>query len=65
MGRKCTSHKAEKGYRILVGKAIGKRVPERPRRMRKNNIKTDLRKLSTIAHSAMYFFTSWAVVFYV
>jgi len=31
-GRKCTSHKAENGYRILVDKTIGKIVPERLRR---------------------------------
>jgi hypothetical protein len=30
-GRKCIFHKAEKGYRILMGKALGKRIAERKR----------------------------------
>jgi hypothetical protein len=45
MGRTCGTHGEGKGvYRVLVGRAEGKRPLGRPRRRGEDNIKMDLRE---------------------
>jgi hypothetical protein len=46
MGGACSEYGVRRGvYRILVGKAVGKRQLGGPRRRWEDNIKMDLRKL--------------------
>jgi hypothetical protein len=46
MGRACSTNEDTRGsYRVLVGKADGKRSLDRPKRRCKDNIKMDLKQM--------------------
>jgi hypothetical protein len=46
MGKECSTHGDKRNaYRIFVGEPEGKKPLRRPRRMREDNIKLDLREI--------------------